>query len=70
MSTSPRTEAVSYGKRVITVLIVTLVCGRWAAAEEPTVRIGTSMGNIIVAVDIIHAPISAANFLRYVDHRL
>ena len=71
MTTSPKTEAISYGKRAITILIVMLLCGRWAAAaEEPTVRIATSMGNIIVAVDSTHAPISAANFLRYVDHRL
>ena len=32
-----------------------------------TVTIATEMGNIDVAVDSAHAPITAANFLRYVD---
>jgi peptidyl-prolyl cis-trans isomerase A (cyclophilin A) len=52
-------------------LLVALLCGRWmpAVAEEPTVQIATTLGNIIVAVDITHAPVSAANFLRYVAHR-
>jgi peptidyl-prolyl cis-trans isomerase A (cyclophilin A) len=41
--------------------------GLAAAAAEPTVRIATELGDIIVAVDSAHAPISSANFLRYVD---
>ena len=32
-----------------------------------TVSIATEMGNIEVAVDTLHAPITAGNFLRYVD---
>jgi peptidyl-prolyl cis-trans isomerase A (cyclophilin A) len=40
-----------------------------ALAEEPTVEIDTALGNIIIAVDITHAPLSSANFLRYVAHR-
>jgi peptidyl-prolyl cis-trans isomerase A (cyclophilin A) len=32
-----------------------------------TVAISTEMGNIEVAIDTLHAPITAANFLRYVD---
>jgi peptidyl-prolyl cis-trans isomerase A (cyclophilin A) len=31
------------------------------------VRIETALGNIVVAVDAQHAPVTAANFLRYVD---
>ena len=56
----------------IRILIVALLCGHWlaAAAEESTVRIATAMGDILVAVEISHAPVSAANFLRYVDHGL
>src|SRR5262249_46337598 len=34
---------------------------------EVTVRIETALGTIDVAVDPVHAPITAANFLRYVD---
>ena len=55
----------------IRILIGALFCGHslGAAAEESTVRVATAMGNILVAVDITHAPISAANFLRYVDQK-
>lgn len=58
-------------KAAATVLAVVLLCGRWmlAVAEQPTVQIATTLGNIVVAVDITHAPVSAANFLRYVAHR-
>jgi peptidyl-prolyl cis-trans isomerase A (cyclophilin A) len=41
-----------------------------AAAPETgivTVAIATEMGNIEVAVDTLHAPVTTANFLRYVD---
>ena len=36
-------------------------------AEDVVVRVETSLGNIDIAVDATHAPITAANFLRYVD---
>jgi peptidyl-prolyl cis-trans isomerase A (cyclophilin A) len=38
-------------------------------ARPGTVRvvIQTELGNIVLAVDSAHAPVSAANFLRYVD---
>ena len=47
------------------------LCLYWlpAAADEPTVRISTAVGNIIVAIDATHAPVTAANFLRYVDQK-
>ena len=32
------------------------------------VRIETTMGNIVVALDPVHAPVTAKNFLRYVDN--
>ncbi len=44
--------------------------GDQAAAGEVTVRIETALGNIDVVVDTAHAPITAANFLKYVDARL
>ena len=55
--------------RTVTCLLMALLCGHWVAAKaaEPTVRIVTDLGNIMVVVDALHAPISAANFLRYVD---
>jgi peptidyl-prolyl cis-trans isomerase A (cyclophilin A) len=61
-----------HGKGAVTIMAAALLCGRWmvAVAEEPTVQIATVLGNIVVAVDITHAPVSSANFLRYVAHRL
>jgi peptidyl-prolyl cis-trans isomerase A (cyclophilin A) len=35
--------------------------------NEVLVRVETSFGNIDVAIDTKHAPITAANFLKYVD---
>jgi peptidyl-prolyl cis-trans isomerase A (cyclophilin A) len=37
---------------------------------EVPVRIETALGNIDIAVDTARAPITAANFLKYVDARL
>jgi peptidyl-prolyl cis-trans isomerase A (cyclophilin A) len=37
------------------------------AQQLPVVVIQTALGNLEVEVDSIHAPITAANFLRYVD---
>src|SRR5699024_8165871 len=42
-----------------------------AQADLVPVALETSLGRIVVAVDSTHAPLTAANFLRYVDtHRL
>jgi peptidyl-prolyl cis-trans isomerase A (cyclophilin A) len=42
-----------------------------ATADLVPVAIDTSMGRIVVALDRLHAPITAGNFLHYVDsHRL
>src|SRR5437763_1964514 len=42
-----------------------------ATSDLVPVAIDTSLGRIVVAVDRLHAPITAGNFLRYVDtHRL
>jgi cyclophilin family peptidyl-prolyl cis-trans isomerase len=37
-----------------------------AAATGPRVLIATSMGDITLQLDAVHAPVTAANFLRYV----
>jgi len=39
------------------------------AAGNPKVAIRTTEGTIVVAVDVQHAPITAKNFLAYVDKR-
>src|SRR6266536_628720 len=42
-----------------------------ATADQVPVELDTSAGKIVIALDRLHAPITAANFLRYVDaHRL
>ena len=41
-----------------------------AAAENPVVLIKTEKGDITVEVDLARAPVTAANFLRYVDEKL
>jgi cyclophilin family peptidyl-prolyl cis-trans isomerase len=37
------------------------------AGDNPTVRFETSLGDFSVEVDMASAPVSAGNFLRYVD---
>ena len=41
-----------------------------AAQSLPRVRIATSLGDIELEVDTVRAPVTATNFLRYVDARL
>jgi len=41
--------------------------GKTPEAKRVQLRIQTEMGNIDIEVDAEHAPITAANFLRYVD---
>jgi peptidyl-prolyl cis-trans isomerase A (cyclophilin A) len=40
-----------------------------SAAPLPRVALVTSMGRIVVELDTVHAPITARNFLHYVDTR-
>jgi peptidyl-prolyl cis-trans isomerase A (cyclophilin A) len=44
--------------------------GRGAQPGQVSVRIETPLGNIDVVVDTAHAPLTAANFLKYVDAKL
>jgi peptidyl-prolyl cis-trans isomerase A (cyclophilin A) len=48
-------------------LVVLAVAPPARAQELPRVLIKTEMGDIEAEVDTIHAPITAENFLRYVD---
>ena len=41
-----------------------------ARSGDVFVRIETPLGNIDAAIDVAHAPVTAANFLKYVDARL
>lgn len=47
-------------------ILATLLASQ-AQAQLPSVRIRTSLGDIVVAVDTIRAPVTSANFLHYVD---
>src|SRR5262245_20917731 len=61
--------------RIALVVAVSAVGAAWTAragARQPSdgdvlVRIETTLGNIDIAVDTKHAPVTAANFLEYVD---
>jgi peptidyl-prolyl cis-trans isomerase A (cyclophilin A) len=38
-----------------------------AAAPLPRVRLRTALGDVVVEVDVVRAPVTGANFLRYVE---
>jgi peptidyl-prolyl cis-trans isomerase A (cyclophilin A) len=48
-------------------LFVSVVISLAGQTADVPVRIETSLGNIDLAIDVTHAPLTAANFLRYVD---
>ena len=48
-------------------VVQTISPGRAEAQAYPRVVIQTDFGNIEVEIDTVHAPLTAANFLRYVD---
>ena len=52
--------------RIWPILALLAVMGQ-AAPDAVLVRIETPLGNIDVAVDAAHAPVTSANFLKYVD---
>jgi peptidyl-prolyl cis-trans isomerase A (cyclophilin A) len=56
-------------RRSLLLLGLTLLVGAVPAAAQayPRVVIRTELGPIEVEIDSIHAPVTAANFLRYVD---
>lgn len=53
--------------RSIIACLAALAALTFAAAENPRVLVRTEKGDIVVEVDLIRAPVTAANFLRYVD---
>ena len=52
---------------VLVMLLAAPVLAQAPAESEVLVRIETALGNIDLAIDTKHAPITAANFLKYVD---
>jgi peptidyl-prolyl cis-trans isomerase A (cyclophilin A) len=54
-----------YHPRIRSLLALTLVAS--VANAQVRVTIQTSLGNIDITVDSVHAPVTAANLLRYVD---
>ena len=56
--------------RPTVVCLLALALAGLAAADNPRVLIRTDQGDMFVEVDVVRAPVTAANFLRYVDARL
>ena len=56
--------------RPTVVCLLALALAGLAAADNPRVLIRTDQGDMLVEVDVVRAPVTAANFLRYVDARL
>jgi len=50
-----------------TLVVVLLAITTSAQTTPVTVRIATSLGDITIELDTVHAPITTANFLKYVD---
>lgn len=63
-----RSAAVLAGSLIALAVLATGARAQSAAgAPGPTIIIETSLGEIRVALDAVHAPATTANFLRYVD---
>ncbi len=54
-------------KTLLILSFAVLAAGAPLTAENPRVLIRTELGDILIEVDEAKAPITAANFLRYVD---
>lgn len=55
-------------KLMLAALAAAIASPAWAA--NPQVALDTSAGRIVIEADVEHAPVSAANFLAYVDKGL
>ena len=53
--------------RVPLFVLVLLVPVAWGQSRDVLVRVETALGNIDLAIDVEHAPVTASNFLKYVD---
>jgi len=50
-------------------LQIAVAVGVMQPGRDLLIRVETGLGNIDIAVDTVHAPITSANFLRYVDDK-
>lgn len=57
----------TFAPLALAALLVSPLLGQAPDDGEVLVRIETALGSIDVAVDTKHAPVTAANFLKYVD---
>ena len=59
----------NHKRSLLFVLFISLIFAACRAEERsiPMVLLKTELGNIRIAVDIVNAPITAKNFMRYVD---
>src|SRR6476660_2532362 len=67
---TPNIRRLSAFRHVVPWLLVGSVLGRSSPARAqdlPRVIIRTTMGDMEAEIDTIHAPVTSANFLRYVD---
>ena len=68
MGPKPGPGKLPLARRLVMTLAGALALTNPASAQSlPRVRIETSLGNIDVEVDSVRAPVTATNFLRYVD---
>lgn len=54
-------------RHLLLLLCLALLAGPVWAQDRPRVVINTTLGDIEVELDPLHAPLTTANFLRYVD---
>ena len=57
-------------RRPFLLAILALAASPALAAPNPHVALKTAMGTIVLELDARHAPLTAANFLKYVDQKL
>jgi peptidyl-prolyl cis-trans isomerase A (cyclophilin A) len=53
--------------RAVAVTLAAAVAGGSRSAGQVLVEVRTEVGAFVVEVDTVHAPVTSANFLRYVD---
>src|SRR5947207_2975380 len=56
------------GRLFASLALVASLAGRVSpSSDESLVRVTTTLGDIDIAVDVTRAPVTSANFLKYVD---
>ena len=60
-------NAIQTTAAIVAFLVVPAASMDWAQSSRVAVVVETELGSVEVEIDITRAPVSAANFLRYVD---